>query len=144
MSDHLPITRQCNAAIVSTIAALPPETGGILGSADGIAVTDFVFDGGAESSSEFYVPDAAFLNREIARWRREDIRFFGMAHSHLRGRKKLSYSDIEYARRVMESMALEKLYMLLVDTDTVEYDVSVFAFSGENGRDFKQIGYTIV
>ena len=144
MNNPLHITKECSAAIVSTIAALPPETGGILGSKDGNVVTDFIFDKGKENTSEFYIPDVMRLNKGIISWRQEGIRFIGMIHSHIRGRNKLSTSDIDYANKIMESMNMERLYMLLVDTDTIEYDVTAFDFFNCKESKFKRIACSVI
>ena len=144
VNNSLHITEECSAAILSTIAALPPETGGILGSKDGNVVTDFIFDKGKENTSEFYIPDVMQLNKGIISWRQEGIRFIGMIHSHLRGRNKLSTSDIEYANKIMKSMNMERLYMMLVDTNTIEYDVTAFEFFNSKELKFKRIACSVI
>lgn len=120
------ITKEYYAAIVSTVAAFPPETGGILGSNDGDSVTSFVSDKGKDSTVELYIPNVAILNETIVAWRQKGTKFVGMIHSHLLGRNKPSTSDVDYAKRIMNNMNLEHMYMLLVNTDTLNHNISVF------------------
>ena len=128
----LHISKECNEAIVSAMASLPPEVGGILGTKTEGIITAFSFDKGRDNSTEFYIPDVTILNQVIRSWKQNDIKFAGMIHSHLRGRKQLSASDVEYAKKIMRSMSIDKLYMLIIDTDTKEYDITAFEFVGNN------------
>jgi len=137
------ITKECYAAIVSTVAAFPPETGGVLGSDNGCTITSFVFDKGKDRTSEFYIPDVAALNETIVTWRQKGTEFVGMIHSHLLGRNNLSPSDVDYAKRIMNNMDLEQMYMLLVDTDTINYNISVYKVAKTSEPSITKLEYVV-
>ena len=122
----LHITEKCSEAIVKTIASTIPECGGILGMKKDAVVSEYIFDKGIENSTEYYIPDINTLNKALIEWSNKNIRFCGMIHSHLLGRNKLSSSDIDYGRRILSSMNMDSIYMLLVDTDTYSYNLTVF------------------
>lgn len=143
-SKMVHITKECYAAIVSTVAAFPPETGGVLGSNDGSTITSFAFDKGKDSTAEFYIPDVVTLNEAIMTWRHTGIEFIGMIHSHLLGRNKLSSpSDVDYAKRIMDNMNLEHMYMLLVDTDTINYNISVYEVAKTSEPSITKLEYVV-
>lgn len=137
----LHITEKCYEAIVKTIASTIPECGGILGMKKDTVVSEYVFDKGIENSTEYYIPDINTLNEALIEWRNKDIQFCGMIHSHLLGRNKLSPSDIDYGKQILTSMNMDSIYMLLVDTDMAQYNLSVFELKKDS---CKKICYTII
>ena len=137
----LHITPKCYEAIVKTIASTTPECGGILGMKKDAVVCEYVFDKGIENSTEYYIPDINTLNKALIEWSNKNVQFYGMIHSHLLGRNKLSSSDIDYGRQILTSMNMDSIYMLLVDTDTVHHNLSVFELKMDS---CKKIQYNIV
>ncbi len=137
----LHITEKCYEAIVKTIASTIPECGGILGMKRDTVISEYVFDKGIENSTEYYIPDINTLNKVLIEWSDKNIQFCGMIHSHLLGRNKLSSSDIDYGRQILKSMNMDSIYMLLVDTDTVHHNLSVFELKMDS---CKKIQYDII
>lgn len=141
MNKVLHITEKCYEAIVKTIASTIPECGGILGIKKDAVISECVFDRGIENSTEYYIPDISTLNKALIEWSNKYIRFCGIIHSHLLGRNKLSFSDIDYGKQILTSMNMDSIYMFLVDTDTVHYNLSVFELKMDS---CKKIQYDIV
>ena len=83
------------------LSAMPPETGGILGSRDG-QILSFYFDEKGSCSEKQYVPDVDTLNRQIQMWQKEEIEFAGIVHSHWEN-EQLSAQDLRYAREVVRA-----------------------------------------
>lgn len=90
--------------VVSTPKDIPPETGGILGSHDGI-ICKYQFDEGYHSHRMCtYIPNTQLLNDSIREWKRRDIDLAGMYHTHYFGVETLSQTDIDYIKKIMDSM----------------------------------------
>lgn len=90
----------------SMISERPPEIGGILGSADGITVTEVILDQPLEIPKRAcsYSPNTASLNSCIQRWEEAGIRFVGIFHTHFAGVKTLSRGDMRYIFTIMAAM----------------------------------------
>lgn len=84
--------------------AVPPETGGIIGKRMGVVCEYFFDQGDLELSSAVYRPDIRKLNDCIENWRKSDIVFCGIVHSHLSGQETLSLDDWGYINIIMEAM----------------------------------------
>lgn len=93
--------------ICSTIGCRRPEQGGILGSSDGIHIDHYYYDEHAHVTGVSYTFDTATLNKVIARWNEEDIRFVGVIHSHPKGYTSPSAGDMAIARTIVESMDMD-------------------------------------
>lgn len=87
------------------------ERGGILGGKDDL-IYEYVFDQIALSSTNEYVPDINFLNSTVCKWNNLNIDFLGFVHTHFIY-ENLSYSDIEYARKIILENSCKKIYMLI-------------------------------
>lgn len=87
-----------------TCPNVPPETGGILGSKNGIICEYFFDEGLADSSRAIYKPDIDKLNKQISIWNNERTAFCGIAHTHIFGQHSLSDDDIIYIKSIMNSM----------------------------------------
>lgn len=93
------------------------EIGGILGSRDGYAVTDFVLDI-PESKPDHpcvYAPNVGFLNDRIETWQHDGIHFMGLFHTHFAGVRTLSCLDMQYINKIMLAMpeGIQYLYFPL-------------------------------
>lgn len=103
------MTRAAFDKLRAMIPEGPPETGGILGGADGEVVSEVLLDCPAQPPDCFcsYAPNVDFLNGAIAQWRREGIRFMGLFHTHFGGSATLSQADREYIAAIMRAMPEE-------------------------------------
>ena len=102
--------------ILHAFPAVPPESGCILGSRDGI-VEWFAYDSGSLiQDAAMYIPDTKWLNGIIDQWSGEQIEFCGLAHSHPDGQDSLSGSDTEYIDAIMRAMpgSINRLFFPLV------------------------------
>lgn len=96
--------------------AVPPETGGILGSIDDI-ICRVVFDTkNTYTESAIYVPDICLFNKCISKWAENSIEFGGIFHSHPYLQNYLSDADIEYIHKIMRELpeSINKLYFPIV------------------------------
>ena len=96
--------------------AVPPETGGILGTCSGV-IDYFCFDAGIpDYDRAVYTPNINALNYRILRWSKKGIRFCGMFHSHPKNQPGLSSHDVHYIEQIMRKLypALSSLYFPIV------------------------------
>lgn len=101
-------------SIINRCPHVPPESGGILGGADGI-VSKYVSDKGLESNLyDEYIPDVDFLNSVIWEWQNRQIQFYGIYHSHFHGGYDLSDADKQYIAKIMENIPDRKLFFPIV------------------------------
>jgi hypothetical protein len=89
-----------------SVAGLPYETGGILGSHDKIVIDEVVMDVWESSNAKpcAYSPHVYFLNQNIDLWQKSGISFMGMFHTHFVGVETLSCGDIKYIKAIMNAM----------------------------------------
>ena len=89
------------------------ECGGILGSSQNEIIDNVVFDDIRHQKRIrcSYAPNVEFLNKCILQWQQENIRFWGMFHTHFAGVKTLSEADETYIRIIMNAMP-EEIYCL--------------------------------
>ncbi len=94
---------------------VPPETGGILGGR-GRLIDHMVLDTEGGHANGSYTPAVSFLNRSIHAWRKRDICFYGIFHTHLPNWIGLSQADVRYINSIMLAMpqAIDKLYFPIV------------------------------
>ena len=90
--------------ILSSIGALPPETGGILlGPVGSNDVVEFFFDQGGSCSTSTYSPDHVALMRKMREeWLPAGIDMKGFVHSHPGRYARLSPGDLVYIRRLLD------------------------------------------
>ena len=96
---------------------IPPESGGILGTSNGIIINQFVFDRGlVVNNSCIYSPNTIYLNQVIKEWERQDIKFSGIFHTHAIQWPTLSNGDKYYIAKVLNALypGIQKLYFPLV------------------------------
>ncbi len=79
----------------------PPETGGILGSENGV-ITSYMPDKGLYYGKiGQYVPTVSILNKQIQEWYEQNIMFCGIYHTHYEGDIRLSGGDILYIESIL-------------------------------------------
>ena len=103
-TPSLTMSRHVHCAIMCTIGARRPESGGILlgpiGSND---ITDYFFDATASCSGATYTPDHLTLRRNMQDlWLPAGVDMKGFVHSHPGGFDRLSQGDLTYIRRLLE------------------------------------------
>lgn len=113
----LHITDDVANQIENTIGSLPAETGGFLGTSDGINIDHFYFDHTAETSAVTYTPNVAAVNRKLKEWSEAGVRLVGNIHSHPEGYTRPSNADIKYGQRIMEALDLPEFYILIVQPE---------------------------
>lgn len=98
------------------LPAVPPETGGILGSREE-GIDRMVIDTNQTSGyNGIYILDISFLNHCIGKWADEGIRFMGMFHTHAPNWPDLSMEDRKYIQQIMKAMpdSIDRLYFPLI------------------------------
>lgn len=121
--------------IINTLKANRVESGGIIGSKDSQIVA-FDFDRACTVGE--YVPDVVKLNIIIKKWYESGIEFAGIIHSHMDS-KRLSYSDIDYARNIIISNNLKWIYMPIYVNENKE--LYVYKVSVDNNNTFVEEEY---
>lgn len=103
----------------------PIESGGIIGSREGI-VCAFYFDEG-DYHADCYIPSVIKLNAKIAEWAERGIRFCGVIHSHHNDCRYISETDKEYALAVRKSVGNILLYFPIVTLCDGEVVVTAYS-----------------
>jgi hypothetical protein len=106
--------------IRSTVGALPPEKGGMLGGDPNTGiVTHFHFDTSASHTRASYSPDHGELTRVLAEhWNPMGVRLLGFVHSHPRSYRAPSHGDMVYATRILRAIPdLRRLLLPIVITE---------------------------
>ncbi len=86
----------------------PPEIGGIMGSLDGHKVTEIIMDEPEGPRYNCcYAPNVKFLNNCISDWKKSNVKFMGLFHTHYAGVKTLSSADVKYITSIMDAMPEE-------------------------------------
>ena len=111
-----------------------PETGGIIGSRDGIWIDHVVFDRGkqSENGGTTYQPDVQYLNTVIREWESNGIEFRGIFHTHAEQWPDLSSEDKLYMKKILGVMPDKRkgIYCPLVFPDQ---HIKVYLVKQENG-----------
>ncbi len=90
---------------------IPPETGGIIGSKQGI-ICEVVHDRGLNKElNAIYIPDVSLINTTIRNWNSNNIIFSGIFHSHPTNQHELSSADIDYIHTIFNSIPNEINYL---------------------------------
>lgn len=102
-------------SVMNEVAAtlILPETGGILGCESNDVINHFHHDATGTSTKKIYVPDIIALNKVIADWHTQGIKFVGFIHSHSAGKKFLSRLDIKYAQKIKSYCAMSEVLMAI-------------------------------
>ncbi|MBQ2446641.1 MAG: hypothetical protein II272_09410 [Oscillospiraceae bacterium] len=127
------IDKHVYQSLLYTFLPVPPETGCILGSKNGV-ICEFEYDmGSQELMAAIYTPNVKRLNQVISDWRKRGIDFCGLAHSHPSLQRTHSANDISYIKTIMRSLpvSVDKLYFPLVFPN--KDMVSFFALRGDTG-----------
>ena len=100
--------------IVESIAALPPESGGLLGgNRDTQCISRYLFDGSAGTSGATYSPNTDVINKTLDDW--DDNggdKIIGFIHTHPGGYAQPSPGDQAYAARILEAIpAMPRIFL---------------------------------
>lgn len=130
--------------IVASIAALPPESGGLLGGdREQQRITRYLFDRSAGTSGATYSPNTDVINDTLDKWDDEDgDKIIGFIHSHPSGYARPSPGDQAYAARILEAIpAMSRIFLPIAvfmgpSADTkCEFLIKPYvAFVGDNGK----------
>ena len=113
----LRLTESVYNQIKETIGNIPPEHGGVLGSGDGITITDYYYDYSGFTSSDSYCPDCNKINAVLENeWAVNNVYLAGVVHSHDSTCDFPSCGDIAYAEKIMQSAEMEHMYLPIVIT----------------------------
>ena len=114
--DELKIKKNVYYSLLNDTPPAPPETGGIIGSMDGVVICHFADIRDVSNKFYRYYPDTEKLNKIISIWDKYSIDFMGIYHSHPLGYDELSYADIQYIKNIMNSNKefKHKLYFPLI------------------------------
>ena len=130
--------------IVATIAAQPPESGGLLGgSRDEQRISRYLFDNSAGTSGATYSPNTDVINATLDLW--DDNggdKIIGFIHSHPGGYDQPSPGDQVYAARILQAIpAMARIFLPIAvfkgrpDSAEVEFLIKPYvAFVAENGK----------
>ena len=135
------IYRKVLCQIDNSVKNHPPEVGGIIGSDNGVVVTNFVMDRQMSLPSHCcsYSPNVDFLNNCIQTWITNGIYFMGIFHTHFFGIRTLSDADKVYINKIMAAMPdfVEKLYfpIYVLPNRNMECYIAVKASGGADIRD---------
>jgi proteasome lid subunit RPN8/RPN11 len=130
--------------IVATIAAQPPESGGLLGgSRDEQRITRYLFDNLAGTSGATYSPNTDVINTTLDLWDEDGgDKIIGFIHSHPGGYDQPSPGDLAYAARILQAIpAMTRIFLPIAvfrgqrDCAEVEFLIRPYvAFVAENGK----------
>ena len=98
-----------------------PEMGGILGMDQSGKIVKFHFDATGTTAKNLYTPDVKTLNRVIQDWFEMGIYFAGFVHSHVRGKTRLSWADVNYAQTIKNVCGMDSVLMMLYIPETGEF-----------------------
>lgn len=95
------IKREVYETLCQTFGSNTWEMGGILGESEG-RINSFYFDKTGISDLKSYIPDVRTLNYILTLWKKQNISFIGLVHTHKRN-KYLSASDLHYGKEIADS-----------------------------------------
>ena len=91
--------------LVNSCVTAPPEMGGILGMTGGVVTALHMdFYNTIEKTRAIYEPNTSLLNHQIALWRKNNIIFAGIFHTHPFKQPTLSEGDNQYIKQIMGAM----------------------------------------
>jgi hypothetical protein len=126
---RITITENTRERICDFIGKFPAERGGILGADPDGVIRHFAPDPTARCTPGAYDPDIEEMNRQIKKWKAENIKFCGFVHSHPRYFKRLSGADEDYATKILGAFkSLDRLCLPLAMTipDTGRFELIPF------------------
>ena len=89
------------------------ETGGILGCEEIGVVNHFYYDVTGTSTDRNYIPDTTALNKVIADWHAQGIKFAGFVHSHSAEKPELSRLDVRYSEKIKRYCSMTEILMVI-------------------------------
>ena len=104
------ITKELYYQILSHIPICPPECGGIIAGKNNI-VSHFCIDEQGIASANEYMPNIKYINETIELWRKNNIDFLGIFHTHPESGRVLSKSDITYITKIMTNISDENIHL---------------------------------
>ncbi len=130
--------------IVATIAARPPESGGLLGgNRNEQRISRYLFDNSAGTSGATYSPNTGVVNATLDMWDEDGgDKIIGFIHSHPGGYGQPSPGDQVYAARILQAIpAMTRLFLPIAvfrgqpDSAEAEFLIRPYvAFIAENGK----------
>lgn len=126
------ITAEVFQDIKDTIGRVRPESGGILGSSDGVHIDHYYFDRTAITSGASYQMDHEKLNEVIHEWNDTGAaRFVGVIHSHPFGFNRPSEGDRLLAMEIIETMDVDgELFTPIVQVGPkLNGNINIFPYS---------------
>lgn len=143
VAERIVMSKEVQQGIYEFVGKHPAERGGILGAdADGV-IRHFAADPTARCTPGAYDPDLDEMNRQIKLWKNQNIKFVGFVHSHPRGFKQLSYTDEEYATKILAAFkSLDRLCLPLAMTvpDYGRFEIIPFV-AIPNSKDRKMVRF---
>lgn len=97
------IVQDAYLALMSTLANLPPEAGGILAQDQSGVIQKFEYDRNAGCNQGAYRPTSEWVKCTCRRWGDSELCFSGFVHSHPYGYCALSPKDISSAKKFLHS-----------------------------------------
>lgn len=133
-ADGLIMTEKVYQQICDTIGRHPAETGGLLGSSDGVRIDHYYFDVTANCTGGTYTMDYHALNNVIHRWNDVDINVIGFIHSHPFGYNKPSAGDEETASHIIDLLDVGgKLFTPIVQVSPrLDGTIEIYPYTIEN------------
>lgn len=120
------INKKVYEDLLKSCSSIFAESGGLLGGKNNI-ITCFKFDKGVgEKSIGEYYPNVNELNNQINLWRKRNICFYGLAHSHFQAETSLSRGDIIYIKRIMLNMQKEIKFLYFPIVFPLEHKIMSF------------------
>lgn len=99
--------------IHQTIGMRQPETGGFLGSTDGLHIDHYYFDETATTSGTTYSPDVEAVNQVLRHWRDHGVTPVGSIHSHPVGCIHPSTGDVVYAKQIINAWDTDGIVVVI-------------------------------
>ncbi len=110
------------------------ESGGIIGTENGI-VTKVIFDDGKDVNHPcMYAPDTQMLNNSIEKWQEENVDFAGLFHTHFGGAGSLSDTDKAYIKTIISAMPEDTGYLYFPIVCIPECNITAFKASLNGGE----------
>lgn len=129
------ITKEALFSIIDGFSNTSRETGGIIGAKKDKIVSCVIFDQARQPDQHpcCYSPNVEFLNKCIEEWQNDSIQFLGVFHSHLGNTSTLSEMDMQYIRKIVDSMP-DPIKQLYFPVYVIPQKVLVVYCADKNGR----------
>ena len=142
------MTKAVYRQICETIGCCSSECGGILGAAEGDAITDYYFDSTGRSLPNGYAPDVETINRILANdWMPRGVLMVGIVHNHTNNIPAPSCGDISYGILILQALDTIDHFHLPILThasDGIRLDFYVIRSDPERQFVCQRIDYAVV